>query len=283
MAIISISRACSSRGKEVAERVAEMLGYQCVSREILTEASWFFGVPETKLRKSLHDAPTILDRITHARGKYLSYIRVALLEHVKGDNVVYHGHAGHLLLPEISHVLKVRVIAEMRNRIALTQKRLRISENEALAFIESEDRHRSAWTRYLYKTNVSDPRLYDIVLNVSRLRIQEACEIICAAARSDTYAAGPESMRAMENLALSSHVQAALKGICEAEVITDGGRVNVSVRGQKLKKTGSASNHVRREVCEQIRADLSRKIVERTLKIPGVKVVACVVDLPYYS
>jgi cytidylate kinase len=283
MAIISISRGCSSHGKEIAERVAEMLGYQCVSREIPIEASWFFGVPETKLLKSLHDAPTVLDRITHRRERYLSYVQAALLEHVKGDNVVYHGHAGHLLLPRISHVLKVRVNAELRDRIALTQKRLQTSEDEALAFIESEDRHRSTWTRSLYKTNISDPGLYDIVLNVGRLKIQDACEIICAAARSDTYRASPESKRAMENLALSSHVKAALKGICEAEVITDGGRVNVSVRGQKLRKTGSASNHVRREVCEQIRADLSREIVKTTLKIPGVKELVCVVDLPYYS
>jgi cytidylate kinase len=260
-----------------------MLGYQCVSREILTEASRFFGAPEKKLHKSLHDAPTILDRLTHAREKHLAYIRAALLQYVKWDNVVYHGHAGHLLLPGVSHVLKVRVIAEMGDRIALTRKRLQISEDEAFAFIKSEDRHRSAWTRRLYKTNVSDPGLYDIVLNVSRLRIQDACEMICAAARSDAYTASLESMRALGNLALSSHVRAALNGICKAEVITDGGVVNVSVRGQKLKKTGSANNHIRREVFEQIRADLSKEIIERTLRIPGVKVVACVVDLPYYS
>ena len=283
MAIISISRACSSRGKEVAERVAATLGYQCVSREILAEASRFFGPPETNLHKSLHDAPTILDRLTHAREKHLSYIRAALLQYVKWDNVVYHGHAGHLLLPEISHVLKVRVVAEMGDRIALTRKRLEMSEDEALAFIKSEDRHRSAWTRHLYKKNVSDPRLYDIVLDVSRLGIQDACEIISSAAQSDTYTATPESMRVMANLALSSHVRAALKGICEAEVITDGGRVGISVRGQKLKKTGSASTHVRREVCEQIRADLSREIIERTVRIPGVEVLACIVELPYYS
>jgi cytidylate kinase len=283
MPVISISRGCSSHGKEIAERVAEMLGYQCVSREILIKASWFFGVPETQLLKSLHDAPTILDRITRRRERDLSYIQAALLEHVKVDNVVYHGHAGHFLLPEISHVLKVRVIAQLRDRIALTQRRLQTSEDGALAFIQSEDGHRSAWTRHLYKTDISNPGLYDIVLNLGRLKIQDACEIICAAARSDAYRTSPESKRAMKDLALTSHVKAALKGICDAEVITDGGRVNVSVRGQKLRKTGSASNHVRREVRERIRADLSREIVETTLRIPGVKELVCVVDLPYYS
>jgi hypothetical protein len=171
----------------------------------------------------------------------------------------------------------------MGGRIALTQKRLQISEDEALAFIKSEDRHRSAWTRYFYKTAVSNPRLYDMVLNVSQLGIQDACGIICAAAQSDAYTANPESIRAIANLALSSHVRAALEGICKAEVFTDRGRVSISVRGQKLKKTGSASSHIRREVCEQIRADLSREIIGRTLGIPGVEMLACIVELPYYS
>jgi cytidylate kinase len=283
MAIITVSRGCSSRGKEIAERVAERLGYQCVSSEILVQASRLFGIPETKLRQSLHHAPTILDRITRGRQRYLSYIQAALLEYVKGDNVVYHGHAGHLLLPNISHVLKVRVIAELRSRIALTQQRLQISEEEALAFIESEDRHQQAWTWHLYKTETSDPRLYDMVLNLGRLKIRDVCEMICAAARSDTYRASPESKRAIENLALSSHVRAALKGVCEAKVITDDGRVSVRAWGPKLRKTGSANNHVRRGVCEQIRADLSGEVVEAVLKIPGVRELVCVVDLPYYS
>jgi hypothetical protein len=39
MPIITISRGCYSRGKEVAEKVAKELGYQCLSREILLEAS----------------------------------------------------------------------------------------------------------------------------------------------------------------------------------------------------------------------------------------------------
>ena len=44
MAIITISRGSYSKGKEVAERVAQTLGYDCISREILLEASEHFNV-----------------------------------------------------------------------------------------------------------------------------------------------------------------------------------------------------------------------------------------------
>lgn len=283
MAIITISRGCFSHGKEIAEKVAEMLEYECVSREILIEASRFFNIPEMKLLKSLHDAPTILERMTHGRERYLSYIQAALLERVKGDNVVYHGHAGHLLLPEISHVFKVRVIAEIGKRVALMQHRQQVSKDEALAFIQNEDRHRAAWTRYLYKTEISDPRLYDIVLNIGRLKIQDACKIICTTALIDTFRASLKSKRAVENLALSSRVNAALQDICQAEVTSDAGNVRVRVRGQKLRKTGFATHHVQRQVREQIRADLTKEILQTARKIPDVKEVVCDIDLPYYS
>ena len=48
MAIVAISRGSYSRGKEVAERVAERLGYQCISREVIIEASREFNIPEIK-------------------------------------------------------------------------------------------------------------------------------------------------------------------------------------------------------------------------------------------
>ena len=77
MAIITISRGSFSHGKEIAEKVAEILGYECVSREILLEASQYFKVSEKKLIESIHDAPSIFDRITTA-GRNTSPISVQL-------------------------------------------------------------------------------------------------------------------------------------------------------------------------------------------------------------
>lgn len=49
MAIITISRGSYSKGKEVAEKVAEKLGYTCISRDLLVEASRQFDIPEMRL------------------------------------------------------------------------------------------------------------------------------------------------------------------------------------------------------------------------------------------
>jgi hypothetical protein len=46
MSIVTISRGSYSRGKEVAEKVAQKLGYECISRDILLETSEQFNIPE---------------------------------------------------------------------------------------------------------------------------------------------------------------------------------------------------------------------------------------------
>ena len=98
MSIITISRGSYSRGKEVAEKLAQALGYQCLSRDILLEASERYNIPEIKLIRAIHDAPSILERFTYRKEPYVAYIRAALLHQAQKDNLVYHGLAGHFLL-----------------------------------------------------------------------------------------------------------------------------------------------------------------------------------------
>ncbi|RLC27618.1 MAG: cytidylate kinase-like family protein [Deltaproteobacteria bacterium] len=281
MAIITISRGSFSRGKEIAEKVAEKLGYECVSREILIEASHFFNVSEKALLKSIHETPSFLERLTHGQDKYLSFFRAALLQHIKKDNVVYHGHAGHLLVPEIAHVLKVRIIADMEDRIALCRAEKGLSREAAVAWLEKADSRRAAWTRYLYKVEVADPNLYDMVLRIGRLRVEGACELICAAAHRPTFQSTPQSIKKICDLALGSHVEAALKKVCEASVTAEDGMVHVRVKGQKIKRSGVTSPKIQATVQEQIRNDLNREIQAVARDIPGVKEVVCDIDSPY--
>ena len=101
MAIITISRGSYSRGKEVAEKVAKKLGYDCISRDILLDASEMFNIPEIKLVRAIEDAPSILDRFNNGKERYVAYIQAALLKYFQEDRIVYHGLAGHFFVKDI--------------------------------------------------------------------------------------------------------------------------------------------------------------------------------------
>ena len=108
MAIITVSRGSYSKGRELAEKVAQRLGYECISREVLLEASKEFNIPEIKLVRAIHDAPSILDRFVYGKEKYVAFIQAAICRHLKNDNVVYCGLAGHFFdftngIPQFIH------------------------------------------------------------------------------------------------------------------------------------------------------------------------------------
>ena len=65
MAIITISRGSYSKGKEIAEKVAQQLGYECIARDVLLEATEEFNVPEAKLVRALHDAPSFFNSFSY--------------------------------------------------------------------------------------------------------------------------------------------------------------------------------------------------------------------------
>lgn len=282
MAIITISRGCFSHGQEIAEKVAARLGYDCISREVLLEAAKLFNVSERKLIKSLHDAPTVLERISNGKMEYLADIKAALLKYARKDNIVYHGHAGHLLLTEIPKVLKVRILAEKEDRIAFLKQQQNMSREQALLNIENEDKHRTNWTRYLYKTDINDPSLYDIVINIGSLTIDTACEIICLAAKSGAFLMTDNSKQDLDDAAISSHISAALQSICDAQVSVANGEVQVKIAAQKRRKTGHLSPALQNHLGLTYQEDLIGQVNKISYDIPGVKKVFCSVEPPYY-
>ena len=160
MAIITISRGSYHRGKEVAEKLAQKLGYSCISREILLDASEEYNIPEIKLIRAIKDAPTILEKLTRQKSKYLAYVRAALLKHVARDNIVYHGLFGHFFLQDIPHVLKVRIVADMDARVADEVKRSALSENKAREILMRDDEERRKWALDLYGADWWDATLW---------------------------------------------------------------------------------------------------------------------------
>ena len=233
MSIIAISRISYSKGEEIAEKVAQELGFECISREvIILEASEKFNVPETKLIHAIHDAPSLLDCYSLEKKRLIAYMRWAVLEHLRKDNIVYQGLVGHFFVKGISHVLKVRIIAGLEDRAKLEVKREGISKAEALHILRKDDEEQRRWGQYLYDIDPSDASLYDLVINTHKATVDKAVDTICQAAGLASFQTSPESKKMMDDLVLSAEVEAALIGLdYKFEVFADNGVVFVKVEG----------------------------------------------------
>jgi cytidylate kinase len=207
MGIVTISRGSYSSGKEIAEKAAQKLGYGCISREIILEASKEFNIPEIKFTQAFEDAPSILDRFTHGKKKYIAYTQAALLKYLTKDNLVYHGFAGHYFVQDISHVLKVLIIAGLEYRITTVMERNKISRKEASRFIKKIDEQRKKWGQKLYGIDPWDPSAYHLVLNIDKITIEDAVDTICRISGLKQFQTTPESKSAMDDLALTVEVR----------------------------------------------------------------------------
>ena len=228
MSIITISKGSYTRGTEVAETLAKRLGYDCISRDILLQASEEFNIPEIQLVRAIHDAPSVLERFTHGKERYVKYIRKALLQHVQKDNVIYHGLAGHYFLQNIPHVFKIRIIADMEARVREEVKRENISEEKALFILKKDDDERRKWGLQLYGIDTWDNRLYDMVLHIKTITVEDASDMIYQMLQSAVFQTTPASQKILDDLLLSATVEAALVKVAPLiKVSADAGVVHI--------------------------------------------------------
>jgi len=210
MPIITIYQGASFGAYALGKSVAQALGCRCVSREVLVEASQRYGVPEAKLSEVLEGDPHWWDRWIENLRPYRIALQAAMCEMAEGGNLVYHGHIGHELLPGIRHVLKVLLTAPMEFRIEQIRAQQGLDEAAARRYIDQVDSARTRRLMALFGTDWRDPSRYDLVLNMAQMRLESARQVIVEVARLDEYQPTADSEQDLQNLTLSTKVQAAL-------------------------------------------------------------------------
>ncbi len=232
MPIITVSRGSFSGGKMLAEAVAQKLGYRCIDRNQIIQKAEAWGVSQMDLRTAIEKPPTFFGQSAQTKYIYLAFIQAALTEEVRTGKAIYHGLGGHLLLGKGAHVLRTRIIAPMEVRIEAVQGRCQYSRKDAIEYIESVDQDRRKWTKFLYGIDWTDPSLYDLVLDLENMSLQEACEVVCTVSQLKSFEFTPACQKAIDDLAVASHVKASLAmhpatASFQFDVEADGGSVAV--------------------------------------------------------
>lgn len=265
MPIITIYQGASGEGQELAEAVAEGLGYRCVGREVLVEASRRYGIPEAKLNDIVEKGPHWWERLLQDLRPYRIALQAALCELAHDGKVVYHGHLGHELLPGIGHVLKVLLTAPIEFRIEQIRARQNLTDVAARHYIEEIDKARSRRLMAMFGADWRDPNRYDLILNMSKMRREGAKRVILEAAKLEEYQPTPASDRAFNDLALGSRVYTALFASPDVR----GSALEVRAEGGHIYLKGRVDH------------GLEDKVVTLVKEVPGVtKVTSDLYSVP---
>jgi cytidylate kinase len=181
MATITISRQLGSLGEDIAQKVAQQLGYRVVCRDLINQAAIKCGAPMGALELiddlgllNLHPTPK-------DRQAFLSAIKEVMDKLAKSGNVIIVGRAGQIILAEKPDVLHVKVSAPEYLRADRISRQLNIPHTAALAQVQASDRSRHDYLRRYYHVEWDNPDLYDLILNTARLNPDQGAKLICQA------------------------------------------------------------------------------------------------------
>lgn len=211
MQIICISRGSQSQGEEFAKTLAKKLDYECVSREQLLEEATRRRIPVGKLETSIVKPHIFGEKLAHELEHYKALSTSILCEKaLQGNNIVYHGRTGHLLLPGINHVLKLRIVSEIESRIIYITEKLQLPRDKAKRYLEQIDEDRRRWVKTFYNIEWDVYTLYDVILNLSYISAPNAASVICSMAQLPEFQATPASINNLKDLLLASRSRLAL-------------------------------------------------------------------------
>jgi cytidylate kinase len=234
MAIVIISSADETTRREMAESLARKLDCPVMSREEVMDRATESGVPVGRLEIAVLKQSVPKERLARHKAQYLAVVTTAICDAAKQHpNLVYHGRAGNMLLPGVSHVLRVRVVANEERRLAGIERRLKLSREKALEYMTQLDQDINNWVHFAHGVEMNDPHQYDLMLNLDQISLESASATTCAMAQLPDIQPTPASRRIMEDLCLAARARQRL-GADERTARAD---LSVSVRDGRVTVT----------------------------------------------
>jgi len=109
----------------------------------------------------------------------------------------------------------------------------KISREDAIHQLKKDDMERMRWSQSLYGIDTHDSILYDLIINIKALTIDNAVDIICDTARLKQFQATQESQKKLNDLVIEASVKAELvTRIPHSTVICTDGDVVVQFKEQ---------------------------------------------------
>jgi len=178
---------------------------------ILADAAALSGIEPRRLENAFSSTTSVFNKFTHEKERALAFLRLAVAEALAEDNVLISGYLSHLIPHDITHILRVCLVASQKWRIAIAGEESGLSQKEAAKTIARLDEERTNWVRL--QRGADDPwspQLYDMVIPVDATHVVETASLIEEHAELPELEITAASRQAVQDFILSSRVAVAL-------------------------------------------------------------------------
>jgi cytidylate kinase len=191
---VTISRQAGSGGVVVAEKLANFLqehaprpgfNWTIFDRELMDKVLADHQLP-AHLAKFLPEdrASQIEDTLADIFGvhppasKVIEQTAETILNLAETGSVILIGRAGNIVTAKLPHVLHVRLVAPLEDRIERICRDDHKMPAEARRFCLEEENARTRYVKTYYKVDINNPLLYHLIINTSRVGYENAAKLI---------------------------------------------------------------------------------------------------------
>jgi len=258
MAIITISREMGTGGRNIANRVAEKLGYLLIDGEAIRNVAADYGLTPEAIEQADEKPPAFVEKLDEKTELDLHLIELIILEYALKGNVLIYGRGGQDLLQEIKSVFRVRITAPFEERVERWAEKEWLDPDLARIMVRKSDQQRAGFVRYYFDRDWHDPLNYDLTINTMRMSEDMAVKLICHGIQdSNLVEMKNESKKTLSDLILRKKAEIAILNICKLEsqhldiavkdgVITLGGHVHSEADRKLVLETVGAIEGIKK-------------------------------------
>lgn len=198
MAVITISGQYGAGARKLGKIISDQLGYTFADSsiiEMIAEAArvaptWVENVekeggatnltrviskfgPKNLFKKILENDRGYVDEQL-----YLDYLVVIIAQIADEGNAVILGRGSQYILNDHEDAFHVLMIDQFENRVNFIEKNYKLERQSAVQVVTNEDKRRKNLYSTLGKADFDSPEIYHMVLNMERLEIEEAKNIV---------------------------------------------------------------------------------------------------------
>jgi cytidylate kinase len=197
MAVITISRQFGAGGITLGKMIAEKFGYTFADTEIIKMVAEMANVSThfvetvereaggkfSKFISKTVSKPLVERILKDERGYideeiYLDYLVLIIAQMGDDGDVVILGRGSQYILNDHPDAYHVLLIDTFENRVRFIQKNYELSQGRASQAVKNEDKRRFNLYKKLGKTDYDNPDLYHLVLNMARIRLDKALQLV---------------------------------------------------------------------------------------------------------
>jgi len=268
MSVLSITNGLFADSEKIIKMIARQLNCKIITDEhIIEKTHQEYSIKLTSLQKVTATKQIVFNDFTHEKEKCIAALKKTLAGFIQEGNCIFHGLMGHLIPKEVTHIMKILIIAEKKQRIQNAMSNNNLSEKEATKEIYNSDKLAFLWTSFLFQKKAWDNSLYDIIIPSKTLDVEESVNLVSKHLKKPPF--DDEGLIKLEALdfKLASEVESALSEIGQGLLIkSKNSNIDVTIDKKVMMLT-----------------KFQQKIVQTAQTIKGVKSVETKIGKNYYK